>query len=262
MRKLALALAAVAAFAGQAMAADMAARPVKAPPPPAPIASWTGFYIYGGVGYGMWAADTITVVPGTNLCALCAVQTQGGKGWLGTVGAGYDWQFGNFVLGAFADYTRADIKGTIQDQGPFFAANTSLDWSWAAGGRVGWIAIPGLMTYVGGGYTQAHFTGNTAFTTFLGAPQPFRYNGITTDGWFLSSGVEVTFASVPGLFWRNEYRYSRYDAKDFVNCSNAAGVCGVLGLTANNIRFQPDVQTVTTSLVYKFNWGGPVVAKY
>ncbi|MBV9462212.1 MAG: porin family protein, partial [Bradyrhizobium sp.] len=26
--------------------------------------------------------------------------------------------------------------------------------------------------------------------------------------------------------------------------------------------FNPWVQTISTSLVYRFNWGGPVVAKY
>ena len=30
----------------------------------------------------------------------------------------------------------------------------------------------------------------------------------------------------------------------------------------DNITFKPLVQTVTTSLVYRFNWSGPVVAKY
>ena len=55
MKKLALALTATAAFAGQAIAADMPARmPVKAAPMAAPVASWTGCYVGGGGGYGLW----------------------------------------------------------------------------------------------------------------------------------------------------------------------------------------------------------------
>ena len=262
MKKLALALAVTAVFAGQAMAADMPARmPVKAAPVVAPVANWTGLYVYGGIGYGMWDADTTTINSVTNICVLCVTQNQGGKGWLGTLGAGYDWQAGNFVIGAFGDYTFSDIKGTIQDQGPFAVAATKQDWAWAAGGRVGYIALPGLMTYFGAGWTQAHFTGNASFTTGTNTATGNRYNGFTTDGWFLSSGVEVMFASVPGLFWRNDYRFSRFDTKDFLSCNIASGLCGSAN-AHNSIRFSPDVQAVTTSLVYKFNWGGPVVAKY
>ena len=29
-----------------------------------------------------------------------------------------------------------------------------------------------------------------------------------------------------------------------------------------DINFKPWVQTISTSLVYRFNWTGPVVAKY
>ena len=51
MKKLALALAAYAAFVGQAAAADMAVRlrlRLRRP-----VANWTGCYIAGSVGYGL-----------------------------------------------------------------------------------------------------------------------------------------------------------------------------------------------------------------
>ena len=51
MKKLVLALASLALFTGSAVAADMA---VKAPPPvAAPVYNWTGFWISGGIGYGL-----------------------------------------------------------------------------------------------------------------------------------------------------------------------------------------------------------------
>ena len=54
MKKLAIALAAIAAFTAPAGAADMAVRaPVRAPAPVAYAPSWTGCYIGGG-GYGLW----------------------------------------------------------------------------------------------------------------------------------------------------------------------------------------------------------------
>ena len=98
MKKLVLALTAVAAFTGSAMAADMAPRPyAKAPMPMAVAPSWTGFYIFGGAGGGMWDADSNVQ---TNLRAVSpspAISGMGGDGWFGTVGVGYDWQFNSSV---------------------------------------------------------------------------------------------------------------------------------------------------------------------
>ncbi|MGB7825718.1 MAG: autotransporter domain-containing protein, partial [Pseudolabrys sp.] len=58
MRKLTLAAAAFVALTGSAIAADL---PRKAPaavaPAPLPVATWTGCYLTGGVGYGMWNQD-------------------------------------------------------------------------------------------------------------------------------------------------------------------------------------------------------------
>ncbi len=101
MKKLVLALTAVAAFTGSALAADLPARTyTKAPMMPEPVMNWTGFYIFGGAGGGVWDADTTTLRSRrTGNCILCAsTREQGGDGWFGTVGAGYDWQF-NQLLG-------------------------------------------------------------------------------------------------------------------------------------------------------------------
>src|SRR3954452_7616536 len=132
MRKLLLALIATGALTASASAADMAGRPsMKALAPMTAAPSWTGFYLFGGAGGGLWAADTTTV--GASGCILCGNQRQGGSGWFGTVGAGYDWQFSSsWVAGIFADGQFGSIKGTIQDQAPFAAGETKLRDSWAA----------------------------------------------------------------------------------------------------------------------------------
>ncbi len=39
----------------------------------------------------------------------------GGSGWFGTVGAGYDWQFGSWVLGVLADGQFGEIRGSLSD---------------------------------------------------------------------------------------------------------------------------------------------------
>ena len=79
------------------------------------------------------------------------------------------------------------------------------------------------------------------------------------SGWFLGSGLEYAFTFLPinGLFWKNEYRYASYDNYNQNYLHN--GTPGTRFVVHNRL----DVQTITTSLVYRFNWGGgPMVAKY
>ncbi len=71
-----------------AYAADL--RPAyKAPPPaPPPPPSWTGCYVDGGGGYGLWNIDH-NFQGNALIGGLATVQTtSGGRGWLGTVGGG------------------------------------------------------------------------------------------------------------------------------------------------------------------------------
>ena len=105
MKKLLLALTAVAVFSGSALAADLAPAPTPRLRPPVKAPSWTGFYIFGGGGGGIWDADNHNrLQPGP----ISNNQRTGGDGWFGTVGAGYDWQFnGSWVAGIFADGSSA-----------------------------------------------------------------------------------------------------------------------------------------------------------
>jgi outer membrane immunogenic protein len=90
MKKLGLALALVAAFTGSAVAADMA-RGTYTTKAPAPMLApnWTGFYLFGGAGGGLWAADNNVLLQSTG-APLTRDQRLGGSGWYGTFGAGYD----------------------------------------------------------------------------------------------------------------------------------------------------------------------------
>ena len=145
MKKLLLALSAMAAITGSANAADLAAKPyVKAPPPP-PAYNWTGFYVFGGGGGGLWAADqhVVDTFAGT---PLTVDQRQGGSGWFGTVGAGYDWQFNsNWVAGVFGDGQFGSIRGTIQDPINGISSTQKLEDSWAFGVRVGYLVAPNMI---------------------------------------------------------------------------------------------------------------------
>ena len=108
-----------------------------------------------------------------------------------------------------------------------------------------------FLTYWDGGYTQTHF--DQAIYNQpgeLGESPGTILPGTTYDGWFLGSGFEYSFNwLVPGLFLKTEYRFSSYNAKTVAD--TFAGQ--PLGLSES---LHPYVQTVTTQLVYRFNWWG------
>jgi outer membrane immunogenic protein len=262
MKKLIIALTAVAAFTGSASAADLAARPYTKAPMMAPVYNWTGFYIFGGAGGGLWDADTRVVDHATGAALLPLNQKQGGDGWYGTAGAGYDWQFsGSWVAGIFADGQFGSIKGTIQDQGPFFAGNEKLKTSWAAGVRLGYLVAPNVLSYVNGGYSGSNWSGTTLLDTRTGAGTGVHTNSFDRNGWFIGGGVENSLNifgfAAPGWFMKTEYRAAYYDTKNIAELFDGTNLPN-----GRDITFKPLVQTISTSLVYRFNWGGPVVAKY
>ena len=261
MKKLLLALTAAAAFSGSAFAADMAARmPMKAAPP-VPLASWTGFYIFGGVGGGIWDADTFTRDSLTGV-PLSLHQTQGGDGWFGTVGLGYDWQMSRWVVGLFADGQFGSLRGNVTAFNGGVTGNIKLQDTWAAGARVGYLIAPNVLSYVNGGYAGSHWSGTTLLDSITGLPVGLHTNSFNRSGWFVGGGVEnnldIFGITAPGWFMKTEYRgayFNRSNIDAIVDGTNLA-----FGTT--NLGFKPWVQTISTSLVYRFNWTGPVVAKY
>jgi outer membrane immunogenic protein len=244
-----LAVAACSLLAAQsAFAADL---PTKAPVTKAPMAAgvpWTGFYVNGGVGYGVWTADE-TTLNAAGVCTTCETQYQGGKGWLGTIGAGYDYQFTDrIIVGLFGDASLSSLKGTIQDQsngGPNISGDIKQTSSWAFGARGGWLVTPKTFTYYNAGYAGARFSSTNMVNLNIGAASAQTTPAFTANGWFLGGGLETAVA--PNWFWRTEYRYAYYGSKTIAEA----------GPIVSSITFKPTVQTVTSQIVYKFNGGIP-----
>jgi outer membrane immunogenic protein len=262
MKKIVVALTALAAFTGSAVAADMAPRTyAKAPAAVAYAPSWTGCYIAGGGGGAVTNNDHNDYLTGTNLAA-GPNTTAGGRGWFGTVQGGCDYQFNNWVVGAFADYDFMDVHGDVTTFGTFGPTATGqqkLDQQWAVGARAGYLVLPQLLTYVSGGYTQAHWTSTTlANNPFNANGGPFNMAGTTKGGWFIGTGDEYALTTfLPGLFWKTEYRFSEFDRSNvginFVAGNLASGISETQKFREHSVR---------SELVYRFNWGGAVVAKY
>ena len=267
MKKIAIALTAMAALTGTASAADLAARPyTKAPVVVAPVANWTGCYVAGGGGGAYVKNDhnDYTTVAGRGIVAGQALGpnlSTGEDGWFGTVQVGCDYQFAgtNWVAGVFGDYDFMSVRGDISAFGtlvPSVVGSQKLDSQWAIGGRVGYLVLPQLLTYVSGGYTQGHWT-STNLTPFAGLVPTNTLPGATKGGWFIGTGDEYALGFMPGLFWKTEYRYAQFDRSN-VDILNFPA--GTLSGTSSTQKFTE--HSVRSELVYRFNWGGPVVAKY
>jgi outer membrane immunogenic protein len=265
MKKVLLALTALAAVTGSASAADLGARPyAKAPMAVAPAYNWTGFYIFGGGGAGLWAADSnVQTAPGA--VVITRDQRLGGSGWFGTVGIGYDWQFnGRWVAGVFADGQFGDIRGSLSD--PFFGTEgrEKLKTSYAAGVRLGYLVAPNVLSYVNGGYSGSEWSGTTQSFIVPGGVNVATTGSFQRNGWFIGGGVEnnldIFGITAPGWFMKTEYRSAFYDRIALPETFVPAFGGGATGTAAT---FKPWTQTISTSLVYRFNWGGaPVAARY
>ena len=252
-----------------ASAADLGVPYMKAPPPP-PVMSWTGCYVDGGWGYGMWNQDHYTTFPTAPIGGLTSTvtTTDGGRGWMGKFGGGCDYQTPWFshrvVIGAFADWDPMNLHGSNSPSevfafgAPFgttpITANEKETSAWFVGARAGYLVTPSFMTYFDGGYTRTRFTQTGEFSTLSGAPDGFAYPNFSDGGWFLGSGFEYALNDwVPfrGLFLQTEYRYSQYSRRTLTEFNIATGAP-----TPNSEVTRPYVQTVTTALVWKFNWTG------
>jgi outer membrane immunogenic protein len=262
MKKFLLAaLGGVVLATGPVLAADLTQPYYKAPPPPtAPVVSWTGCYLDGGVGYGFEKSNHFNETnPGH--VVLSPTTSSGGEGWLGRVGGGCDYQFASsFVIGAFADYDFADLHGTALGSLDRFIGEGKENAAWAAGGRVGYLITPSLLSYIDGGYTEARSDAvNLLTNTLPSVATGFSLPSHTYHGWFIGGGYEYALNSIvpiSGLFWRTEYRFADYQAADIPVLFNGGAP------TASASHTQKDVQTITSGLVWRFNFGGPPATQY
>ncbi len=131
--------------------------------------------------------------------------------------------------------------------------------AWAVGGRIGYLVTPNVFTYWNGGYTQAHFDGIN-FSTIFAPITPTSFIGSHTySGWFLGGGTEISLSGLfglplpPGLFLRSEYRFSSFNGATLAVTGVPPAIPAVQ-IGSENLK--PYVQTITTALVWRFNWYG------
>jgi len=177
--------AAFAPAAGQA--ADMA--PVlKAPPPPIPVATWTGFYIGAHVGAAWEQASSTSayavLFPGLDRTLRSTSVIAGGQ-------AGYNWQHGNWLFGL-----EADGSWLSKGSGSSTPLIIPAPFSYEARGRISWLSTVRTRFGLVVGDTMAYVTGGVAFggvkncifscVQFEGSKAESK----TRVGWAIGGGVE------------------------------------------------------------------------
>ncbi len=171
MRKLLLSAAATMLIAGPASAADLA---IKAPPPGAAyIASpWDGLYIGGNLGYGETSFKETVSVPGASASA-----SVHGNGVVGGFQAGYNKQYGTFVLGLETDFDLTSIENTTR------GLTTKLPWFGTTRGRFGFLVNPALLLYGTGGVAYGRIEQSV----------PGASTKTPGVGWAAGAGVQYAF---------------------------------------------------------------------
>jgi outer membrane immunogenic protein len=114
-------------------------------------------------------------------------------------------------------------------------------------GRLGYTWGPALL-YAKGGY--AWKDGSNIGVTSGGVPVAFTTDGNHRDGYTVGAGLEYMFA--PSWSAKIEYQYYNFGSTTFTS-----GPLDIVG-----VRFRNDENTVKAGVNYRFNWGGPVAARY
>ncbi len=233
MKKFLLGTVALVAMAATvpAFAADLGARTYTKAPAyvAAPIYNWTGFYIGGHVGGAFVGDDSI----GTG-----ATRSSDGT-FLGGVQGGYDYQFApNWVLGVEAQYSWLDQGTDPVVVGGVYSFSDKQKGLGSVTGRIGYTWGPALL-YVKGGYAFADYD---TTVTIVGTGAAAGVSS-KSDGYTVGGGLEYLFTQN----WSGKIEYQYYD---FGNVDFG-------GFSVKN-----DEHVVKAGLNYRFNWGGPVVAKY
>ena len=243
MKKLLLAVSALALSVASASAADLAARPyTKAPALPAAY-DWSGFYIGVNGGYG-WAHDCFANL---NIFAGVSDGCHGSNGGLAGAQLGWRTQTGSLVWGVDFQGGWADLHGSHTGTDPAMI-NPSVIFSSKTNGLASFAMTAGyaannVLIYArgGAGWASNTFTANViGFPATSGSQYEARWGGL------LGAGVE--YGITPN--WTVGVEYNHY----FLGA-----VTDQLGILTERVS-QNGLDTVTAKINYKF--GGPIVARY
>lgn len=204
-------------------AADLPSRkgPVAAPYMPAPMFTWTGFYLGAnlGGGWGEFSHGGVRRFIGDP------------SGFIAGGQVGYNYQVNQFVLGLEADLQYSDMHSGSQGPGAPLISKAEIEYFGTVRGRVGY-AFDRFLPYLTGGFAY----GNTKIALRPGV----TINGIGSDdaalyGWTVGAGLE--YAVTNNITVRGEYLYVDLEKKNYFNGGAKIGTDFSVVRAALNYKF-------------------------
>jgi outer membrane immunogenic protein len=214
--------------------------PLKAPPPPAPIASWTGCYVGGEVG-GAWGDSQHSFSNGAPTDTAHPTGVVGG----GLLGCNY--QVSSVVFGIEGDFEGAGVNGGgfVNLTGITSSGSDNMTSDGSVRARIGGVVWDRSLLYVTAGWAFAHYSTMGGPGPGFGVPVPCCGFSRDPDGWTLGVGWEYEFA--PNWTGRVEYRHS-----DFGVVNGAL----VPSFPTVNMSVRNAIDAVRFGLTYRFSMFG------
>jgi outer membrane immunogenic protein len=248
MKKLLLAAAGLLALSmTSAGAADLGSRMVTKAPPMLPVVyNWTGFYIGanggGGWGHKCWDQTSVTLGFVPEGCHNPNGGVAGGQ-------IGYRWQAASWVFGLEAQGDWARLTGSNVSAIPGLVDNTRVDTFGLFTGQVGYAFNNWLLYVKGGAAVVSDKYNHTSILTglLIDSTSETRWGGV--------AGAGIEYGFLPNWSVALEYDHLFMGTRTL-------GFTNVNGAILNTDRIKQDVDLLTARVNYRFDWGGPVVARY
>ena len=225
----------------------------KTTPVNGPYAQWGGFYLGGTLGAGFGTAKQSD--PDFNSGNFSAV------GMVGGATAGYNWQWGQTVVGLEADASYSGIEG--EGSGPAgdtcwgvpATCKVELNWFGTARARLGY-AFSRHLLFVSGGAAFGSLKGSEGdiiVPTIDGSRDGAGSGTKTRFGWTVGAGLETKIND----HWSTKFEYLYVD----LGKSNVFSDTSIYGILPQDVSFKTHI--FRTGINYSFSTGGgPVPAAY
>jgi outer membrane immunogenic protein len=231
-------------------AADL---PIKAPPVyKAPVATWTGCYVGGNVGYGWAPTEWTATTTGIQFAS------QKATGFVAGGQVGCDYQINQQWVIGFRGLFDDGLKGS-STLNAALTETVKVPWFATAVGRIGYLVAPNTLLFAQGGAAWARnelneccapvpagggFGGGGVVDTFFVLVFADGSANATRSGWTIGSGIEHRFT--PNISGFIEYDYVRLGANDIA-------FTGMNGWPNFSYEIHQNINLVLTGLNFRFN---------